>query len=352
MVTMLSALFGGGGILAGNTSVTNSKFMQWTVIEEKSEAGNALRSEEEEWRKDRVAATESYRQYGVSLKNEARDQMKRDKTMYSLRRDDNLRKGQQVKADVKQQNVASARKKQEWMEHARSIKANTLAQRQRTMEAKIANVNRAYDMATLAKEAQVDMQRQREEVRNRLKEQRSALAHTMRSQTADEITDSAKDWSNEQRKSAAFATRAATMSWKAEREAQNSERLAKARQNRDATRATRQKAKELSLQLVAQRQAVASATRKQQQANKQAKSSVVVSSGNTAKDMHDAIIKQRYATQEQAEAVLNSKFAALIGIRPTMTNGAPLIKETTVGDAVTHEDQSEEKASQEQDITA
>lgn len=308
----LTTMFQGGSAVTRDSPITASRYNRWLVGEQNRGAGSLVRSEVTELRKDRTTAAEKHREYGNSLKTQSREQLARDKQQYDLTREENLQKGLRVKAEVMAQKAQEEKQKQEWIAHGKNLAMKDQLQRQKIKQVCGENSKRVAEMTAIAKQEELDYERNLREVRDKLKADNIAEVQKVRSETADEVIDAAKEFAFEQRKSLAFATKAAEAAWKDERAAHTKAHLAKARANRADAVASRQKAKELRDEIVTSRQVVANAARKQQQSNKEAKDKTIMFAAGGIKDTHDTIYKKKYVPKSAAEALQSSKYASSV----------------------------------------
>jgi len=309
LTTMFSS--NGGGVIR-DSPITASKYNRWLVGEQNRGVGGMVRTECDELRKDRQTASEKHREYGASLKMQSRDQMARDKAMYDATREENLEKGLRVKAEVQAQKAQEEKQKQEWIAHGKNLAMKDQLQRQKIKAVVGENSKRVAEMTAIAKQEELDYERNLREVRNKLKADNIAEVQKVRAETADEVIDAAKEFAFEQRKSLAFATKAAEAAWKDERAAHQKAHLAKARANKADAIASRQKAAELRAEIVTSRQVFANAARKQQQSNKEAKDKTIMFATGGIKDTHDTIYKKKFVPKAAAEALSNSKYASSV----------------------------------------
>jgi len=308
LTTMFSTTSG----VTRDSPITASKYNRWLVGEQNRGAGSIVRSEVEDLRKDRGMAFEKHREYGNSLKNQSREQMSRDKQQQDLTREHNLEKGLRVKAEVQAQKAQEQKQKQEWIAHGKNLAMKDQLQRQKIKQVCGENSKRVAEMTAIAKQEELDYERNLREVRDKLREDNIAEVQKVRTETADEVIDAAKEFAFEQRKSLAFATKAAEQAWKDERSAHTKAHLAKARANKADAVASRNKAKELRDEIVTSRQVVANAARKQQQSNKEAKDKTIMFAAGGIKDTHDTIYKKKFVPKSAAEALQGSKYAGSV----------------------------------------
>jgi len=308
----LQTMFSTGSGPARDSPITASKYNRWLVGEQNRGLGEGVRTEVSGLRQDRVMASEKHREYGASLKEQSRDQLQRDKMQYELHKETNLQKGLRVKQEVLAQKAQEEKQKQEWIAHGKNLAMKDQLQRQKIKQVCGENSKRVAEMTAIAKQEELDYERNLREVRDKLKQDNIAEVQKVRQETADDVIDAAKEFAFEQRKSLAFATKAAEAAWRDERAAHTKAHLAKARNNKADAIASRQKAKELREEIVTSRQVVANAARKQQQSNKEAKDKTIMFAAGGIKDTHDTIYKKKFVPKAAADALQNSKYASSV----------------------------------------
>ena len=305
----LTTMFQSGSSPVRDSPITASRYNRWLVGEQNRGAGSVVRHEIQELRNDRLTAAEKHREYGMSLKVQSREQLARDKQQADLTREEKLQKGLRVKAEVMAQKAQEEKQKQEWIAHGKNLAMKDQLQRQKIKQVCGENSKRVAEMTAIAKQEELDYERNLREVRDKLKADNIAEVQKVRAETADEVIDAAKEFAFEQRKSLAFATKAAEQAWRDERSAHTKAHLAKARANKADAVASRQKAKELRDEIVTSRQVVANAARKQQQSNKEAKDKTIMFAAGGIKETHDTIYKKKYVPKAAAEALVQSKYS-------------------------------------------
>ena len=232
--------------------------------------------------------------------------------MKDLTKEENLQKGLRVKAEVMAQKAQEEKQKQEWIAHGKNLAMKDQLQRQKIKQVVGENSKRVAEMTAIAKQEELDYERNLREVRDKLKEDNIREVRKVRTETADEVIDAAKEFAFEQRKALAFSTKAAEAAWRDERQAHTKAHLAKARANKADAVASREKAKELREEIKTSRQVVANAARKQQQSNKEAKEKTIMFAAGGVKDTHDTIYKKKFVPKAAAEALQSSKYATTV----------------------------------------
>ena len=105
--------------------------------------------------------------------------------------------------------LCEEKQKQEWIAHGKNLAMKDQLQRQKIRQVVGENSKRVAEMTAIAKQEELDYERNLREVRDKLKADNIAEVAKVRAETADEVIDAAKEFAFEQRKSLAFATKAA-----------------------------------------------------------------------------------------------------------------------------------------------
>jgi hypothetical protein len=295
-----------------DSSVTASKYNRWLVGEQNRGAGDHVRTSVDEQRQARQEFQKRHRDYGATLKEAGREQMRRDKELAETKRQQNLRLGAQVKAEVMAQKAQEEKQKAEWIAHGRSLAMRDQIQKKKIRDVVGEGSKRVAEMTAKAKQEELDYERELAGVRQKLLADNKAEVEKVRAETADEVIDAAKEFAFEQRKSQAFATKAAEAAWKDERAAHTKAHLAKAKQNKADAAASRAKSKALREEIANTRREVASAARKQQQSNKEQKDKVIMFAAGGVKDTHDQVYKKKFVPSEMAQKMQSSKYAGSV----------------------------------------
>jgi len=292
--------------------ITASKYNRWLVGEQNRGAGGMVRNEVNHLRTARIEFQKRHQDYGASLKEAGREQLRRDKEKGEITREENLAKGQQVKADVMAQKAQEEKQKQEWIAHGRSLAMRDQMQKKKIRDVVGENSKRVAEMTAKAKQEELDYERELAGVRAKLLQDNKAEVEKVRAETADEVIDAAKEFAFEQRKSLAFTTKAAEAAWKDERSQHTKSHLDKAKANKADAIASRQKAKQLREEIATTRREVANAARKQQQSNKEQKDKIIMFSAGGIKDTHDQIYRKKFVPQDAASKLQGSKYAGSV----------------------------------------
>ena len=307
-----------GMMTTGNASsmrdspITASKYNKWLVGEQNRANGGQVRTEVTELRHARKDFQQRHQSYGASLKEQGREQLRRDKQVGEMLREQNHARGQQVHAEVMAQKEQEEKQKQEWIAHGRSLAMRDQMQKKKIRDVVGENSKRVAEMTAKAKQEELDYERELAGVRQKLLQDNKAEVEKVRNETSDEVIDASKEFAFEQRKSIAFATKAAEAAWNDERKAHTKAHIAKAKANKADAEASRAKAKQLREEIAQTRREVANAARKQQQSNMEQKAKIIMFSAGGVKDTHDQIYKKKYVPADAAAKLTGSKYAASV----------------------------------------
>lgn len=295
-----------------DSPITASKYNKWLVGEQNRAAGAVVCGEVENLRKSRAEFQKRHAAYGSSLKEQGREQLRRDKQLQEMTREENLQKGQLVKAEVLAQKAQEDKQKAEWIAHGRSLAMKDQLQKKKIRDVVGENSKRVAEMTAKAKQEELDYERELAGVRQKLLQDNKAEVEKVRAETADEVIDAAKEFAFEQRKSLAFSTKAAEAAWKDERAQHTKAHLAKAKANKAEAEASRAKAKALREEIVTSRQQIAGAARKQQQSNMEQKQKIIMFAAGGVKDTHDTVYKKKFVPADAAKQLQASKYATSV----------------------------------------
>lgn len=295
-----------------DSPVTASKYNRWLVGEQNRAAGQVVAKEVDNLRKSRNEFQQRHAQYGSSLKEQGREQLRRDKQLQEMTREENLQKGLLIKAEVAAQKAQEDKQKQEWIAHGRSLAMRDQLQKKKIRDVVGENSKRVAEMTAKAKQEELDYERELAGVRQKLLQDNKAEVEKVRAETADEVIDAAKEFAFEQRKSLAFSTKAAEAAWKDERNQHTKAHLAKAKANKADAEASRAKAKALREEITTSRQQLAGAARKQQQSNMEQKQKIIMFAAGGVKDTHDTVYRKKFVPAEAAQQMSGSKYAGSV----------------------------------------
>jgi hypothetical protein len=296
-----------------DSDISVSKFNRWVVAERSRSIGDDGRTELETLRTQRKSAQESHRQYGASLAAASRAQIQRDRQECDALRQSNLMKGLSVRDDVVSMKEEKERLKSEWVEYGRKLAEKDVEQRRKIRDVCGEGSRRVQDMVAQAKFEEEEYERELAERRAELLQQNREEVARVKEETADTVTDAAKQFALDRRRQVAKSTKQATSQWKKEQAKNTADHLKTARQNRAEAEATRAHTKKLREQIVQQRQKEANATREAARKNKLIKDQQLLESGQGIKAVHDSIYRSKYVPQESAEMLAQSPTAKFGG---------------------------------------
>jgi hypothetical protein len=295
-----------------DSAISASKYNRWLVGEQNRASGSIVAKEVDNLRKSRLEFQSRHAAYGTSLKEQGREQLRRDKQLKEMTREQNLQKGMLIKAEVTAQKAQEDKQKQEWIAHGRSLAMRDQLQKKKIRDVVGENSKRVAEMTAKAKQEELDYERELAGVRQKLLQDNKAEVEKVRAETADEVIDAAKEFAFEQRKSLAFSTKAAEAAWKDERQAHTKAHLAKAKANKADAEASRSKSKSLRDEIAQTRREVAGAARKQQQSNMEQKQKIIMFAAGGVKDTHDQVYRKKFVPAEAAKQLASSKYAGSV----------------------------------------
>jgi len=295
-----------------DSPITASKYNKWLVGEQNRDAGGAVKKEVGQLKTARDDFQKRHQNYGHSLKEQAKEQGRRDKQVVEMVREQNMAKGQQVKAEVLAQKAQEEKQKAEWIAHGRSLAMRDQMQKKKIRDVVGENSKRVAELTAKAKQEEIDYERNLAQTRQKKLQDNKAEVEKVRTETSDEVIDASKEFAFEQRKSLAFSTKAAEAAWKDERQANQKAHVAKAKANKADAEASRAKAKQLREEIAQTRREVANAARKQQMSNMEQKQKILMFSAGGVKDTHDQIYKKKYMPADAAVKMQRSKYATSV----------------------------------------
>jgi hypothetical protein len=302
----------GGSASLRDSPITASKYNKWLIGEQNRDTGASIRVEGGNLRMARRDFNTRHISYGASLRDQAKQTMQRNKQIREMTREQHLAAGEQVKSTVQAFTMQAEKQKQEWIAHGKNLAMKDQLQRQKIKQVCGENSKRVAEMTAKAKQEELDYERELAGVRQKLLQDNKAEVEKVRNETSDEVIDASKEFAFEQRKSIAFATKAAEAAWNDERKAHTKAHIAKAKANKADAEASRAKAKQLREEIAQTRREVANAARKQQQSNMEQKAKIIMFSAGGVKDTHDQIYKKKYVPADAAERMTGSKYATSV----------------------------------------
>jgi len=304
----VTSLVGG----ARNSDISVSRFNKWLVAEHKRDTGDEVRETVDSLRHERDGLRENHRQYGASLGAASRAQMQRDKQSYQALRRHNWEKGSQIREDVESQKQEMERLRAEWVEHGRRLAEKDQDQRRKIREVCGEGSKRVTELVQQCKLEEAEYEAALVEHRAKILADNQAEVQKVRQETANTVIDASKQFALERRRSLAKTTKSAMTSWRRERSANTADHLKSARSNRADAHATREKAKKLREELVAQRQRDALAQRQAQKAKEAAKDERLNEMGGGLKTNHDEMYSAKYVPASSADMFNTSDYGNLV----------------------------------------
>ena len=262
-----------------DSNISVSKFNRWVVGEQNLKSAEEGRKEMAMLKSARGSAQDSHRQYGASLAAASRAQIQRDRQQCESLRQSNLSKGKQVRDDVASQKEEAQRLKQEWVDYGRKLAEKDAEQRRKIREVCGEGSKRVQDIVAQCKEEEEEFEAYLEQRRAQILKSNQEEVQRVKAETAAAVTDAAKQFALDQRRSLASKTKDAKSSWEKEHKKKTEEHLRAAKANAEEARARKEKTKALRDKITAQRQKDAAATRELQKRNKLARDQFTLESG-------------------------------------------------------------------------
>jgi len=298
------------GMLASSparaSTVTNCKFQRFLVQEGNSRSAQQLREAEDEWRRKREAQLTRHRQHGASLSQQGREQLSRDKQIAETVRTQNASKGSQMKSQLSNLKQAGQQQQKAWQEHGRQLSKACSEQQDRVRSLKGEGSKSNAEKTAKCKEESAESEAALALARDRILQENRAEVALIKEQTSDEVTNSAKAFSYQQRKEIAAATKAAEQLWKDTRQNHTNEFLGVANKHKDDVKSTRTKAKQMKEEVISVRQQQASAARSKQQLLQQQHKRMQEEDGMYAKSVHDSMYRGKYVNADAAAQLQQS----------------------------------------------
>jgi len=294
------------------SAVTHAKYMKWAVGEERREKGNGVRSEIDNWKKQKQQALDAHKAYGAQLKASMKDQIIRDKAVIEEHRQRNLAQGKAIKAEIAALKQAKAMSKAQWEFRGRQLAKKDLEQREKI---KAVRGEGSVVLKELTAKVKAEEAALAESIVNKKREileaNRREVAE-IKKETDDHVTDASKKVFYEQRKSLAENTRLAEEAWVSERNQKTGDFIAKAKANKEEAAATRARAKQIREEIILKRQAEASKMRKEQGEIKEILEKTAIMSATGVKGTHDKLYKNKFVSAEAAQKMLQSPYASAV----------------------------------------
>uniref|UniRef100_A0A7S4KG69 Uncharacterized protein n=1 Tax=Prymnesium polylepis TaxID=72548 RepID=A0A7S4KG69_9EUKA len=294
------------------SAITHSKFMRWSLGEGNREVGNGVRTEVDNWKRQRAQQLEQHKAYGGQLKQQMKDQIARDRQVLNEHKEKNLAQGKAIKAEVAALKQAKAMAKAQW-----EMRGKALAKKDHDQKEKIKMVRGegSKSLNELTAKVKAEEAALAESIVNKKREILEANQREVaeiKKQTDDHVTDASKKIFYEQRKSLAENTRLAEEAWVSERNQKTGDFIAKAKANKEEAAATRARAKAIREQIVFDRQKEAAKMRKEQTEIKEILEKTAMMSATGVKGTHDKLYKEKYVSAEQAAKMAQSPYASAV----------------------------------------
>jgi len=297
-------LASGGDADAGEEEgVTVFEYNKWLHLEENWETAEEIRHANMEGSQFRKSRDERHRERGMERQVASIEQMKQAKGKVEEHRQANLDQGKTVRDDVAAWKEAMFTQKQTWTEHGKSLKEKILnLERQRAERNALLNMKKKLsaqvklEVVQLAKDGKL----QKEQV---LASNRSQ-AGRIRTETAAEVTDSAKKYMYDQRKQAAVLTHRDVKEWESERRANKLKFREDAARSKDKSRRIESSARLSRKHLQEQRQAEAELVRehkKQVQASYRSQQEVRAA---LVKEVVNTSVADKFASAQNSRRML------------------------------------------------
>lgn len=288
--------------------ISAARYNRWVVGEKSRSLGDQVRVEMEVLRSTRQEEDYRHRAKGAYLSQQARIQMVKDREQIDIVREENLEKAHRVRADKVVQKEIERAQKAEWMQRGKSLAIKDQLQRQKIKQVVGENSQRVAELTALAKQEEIDFERNLRIVRDSLLHVKRAETAAVRAATSDGVIDVSRRYAYAKRKELAVSTRVAQQTWREERSQSERSHLAKARANKAAAEASRKKAKELREKLEAERRAEAAAARERQRRDKAEKEKAIMFNSGGIRDVHDHLYRDRYVPEKEAHAMMSSRY--------------------------------------------
>jgi len=236
-------------------SLTLGEFNRWIITERNWDIAEECREQHIEGEQMRKSRDDRHRERGQIRQQDMVEQMKEAKTKVDAHRRANLEQGSMVKRDVQAWREATLELKQEWAKYGASIKQQQQAVS--TTEVRDALQAEKKQRGAEVKQEVVGLTAASERLKEDALKANKDQAARVRKETADQVTDEAKQTFFNQRKTAAKQCEEQKITWTAERKANREEFLGKVQRLMSASRAARVAAANAKSELLKQRQSEA-----------------------------------------------------------------------------------------------
>lgn len=308
----LSAAESEGRLLTVRRSpISTARYNRWVVGERNRGFGQELRVQVEVLRTAKREAEESHRVHGAKLIQQGHVQMEKNIDQVEQIREQNIQKALRVRAESLARKQLELQQRQQYFARGRELAIAVRQQKERVRRVTGEKCARVAEITAAAKEEEAEFETSLRVVREQLQALKRSRAAGVRAATTDTVLDGAK-YIYERRREVANSTRSAQQTLREERRVEERSHLAKARANKAAAEASRKKAKELRAGLEAARRADATATRERHRRVKAEKEKAIVFASGGLRDRHDAVYRDRFVTETEADAMVASGFAETV----------------------------------------
>jgi len=295
-----------------DSPITNSKFQRWSVGEQAREIGNGVRTEVDNWKRQRAQQLEQHKAYGAQLKQQMKDQIARDRQVVNEHKEKNLEQGKAIKAEVAALKQAKAMSKAQWEMRGRQLAKKDMEQREKIKMVRGEGSKTLNELTAKVKAEEAALAESIVNKKREILEANRREVAEVKKQTDDHVTDASKKVFYEQRKSLAEHTRLAEEAWVSERNQKTGDFIAKAKANKQDAADSRARAKAIREQIVADRQKEAAKMRKEQTEIKEILEKTAVMSATGVKGTHDKLYRDKYVSAEAAARMQQSPYATAI----------------------------------------
>lgn len=292
--------------------VSKARYNKWAVAETTRQQGEQSRAEWEALEAQRLQSTTEFIEAGHDRTQAAREQREHAAERVRQHKADMQEKAIEAKRELEERKQADARKKQAWTEHtAKLAQVHGSEQRERTLESRTERFESRRNAAADAKQAEADRAAEyASALMRKLDEKRQRVA-AIRAQTQPEVAREAKEQFLQQRRDTANDVRTSVRDWKAEKQFNHQQALAKAHIHRKNAISSRGNAIEHRNVLIEARRQDASAMRSGLQAIKDRKQHQKLSLELKKREAHDENFEQRFVSAQQAETLVASSYDSL-----------------------------------------
>lgn len=274
--------------------------------------GNGVRTEVDNWKRQRQQQLEAHKAYGSQLKQQMKEQIARDRLVLEAHKERNLAQGKAIKEEVALLKQAKAMSKAQWEHRGRQLAKKDQEQREKIKMVRGEGSKVLVELTAKVKAEEAALAESIVTKKREILEQNRKEVAEVKKQTDDHVTDASKKVFYEQRKSQAENTRLAEEAWVSERNQKTGDFIAKAKANKEEAAATRARAKAIREEIVVNRQKEAAKMRKEQTEIKEIIEKTATMSANGVKGTHDKLYRQKFVSAEVAARMSQSPYATAI----------------------------------------